>query len=54
MPISLDNSETASTPAILVNIIPAKLLPLPEPNFENGPPTLAINFAALILKLLII
>jgi hypothetical protein len=54
MPNCFDNSEIASIPAIFVNKIPAKLLPLPDPNFENGPPIFATSFATLTLKLIII
>ena len=46
---SLDKSEIASIPATFENIIPGKLLPLPEPNLAKGPPTLAKNFPKLVL-----
>ena len=50
---SFDNSEIASIPATFEKIIPAKLFPLPDPNFETGPPIFANAFAILTLILII-
>ena len=50
---SEDNSEIASIPATFEKIMPAKLFPLPEPNFETGPPIFANVFAITTLILIL-